>query len=208
MKTLITLLLSVILANAATINFASEGSALDANEYQSFGNTVAIDPHPAWASPLPGSLWVSYRVTGNPDTLGYVAPPNGLVVSFYDFFTLPWIPETAYVTVMADDSAAVYVNGNLAMAEAPPNSYTACSNVPIGCLAATAATIDILAYLQAGENILRFDVAQRNSVSFGLDYAGAVTESTSTPEPTSVLMVSLGFICVGLGRWLTSHLRT
>jgi hypothetical protein len=190
---------------AATIHFGSQGSAIDAMEWNSLGQTVAIDPHPGWAAALPGTSWVSYRVTGNPSDPNYYVAPNGQVVSFYEMVSVPFQPLTGAVTYRADDSSALYVNNVLVRGEAPipGNTYSRCSDFPVGCTVETQVTVDISMYLREGANELRFDVAQRNAVSFGLNYSGMVYGVTQpaidsdVPEPATYLLVGVGLVAVG-----------
>ncbi|MBI4904625.1 MAG: hypothetical protein HY820_13370 [Acidobacteria bacterium] len=193
-------------AIASPINFFSQGTATDPNESNTMGNTVIVMKDPGWAAALAGSEWVSYGQTGNQYMPGYFMPANGTVVSFFELLTLPWIPSAAMVTYMADDSAALYINGVLVQPEAPVdnNSYRICSDYTPGCRTSTSVTLNIAPFLQAGDNTLRFDVAQRGSYSYGLNYAGFADGNVlppppdvTTPEPTT--LVFTGCVLIGLG---------
>jgi hypothetical protein len=192
---------------AGVITFASNGTAADPLEYQTYGATLAIVQHPVWAAPLPGSSWVSYGITGDQDTPNYFMPANGTVVSFFQSFSIPMLSNVATVTFRADDSAALYVNGKLVVPEAPSagNQYSICSDLPVGCLVKTQMTANIAPYLVAGTNVLRFDLAQRNSYSFGLNYAGYASWAETTvvvqnPEPASFAMLGVALIAIGFWR--------
>lgn len=191
--------------SAATLNFASLGTAGDPNQYNMKGDNVVISGHPGWASPLPGSAWVSYAETGNPDAPGYFMPANGLVVSFFQAISLPWVPTSATLTYRADDTAGLYINNMLVQLEASSvgNTYSRCSDFAPGCIVSTQITINILPYLSQGTNMIRFDVSQRNSLSFGLNYSGSVTGSNTTPtndtpEPGSWALLGAGLAAAGL----------
>lgn len=193
--------------SGATVNFSSQGTTADPGEINSLGPTLAIAQHPAWAPPLAGSSWVSYGITGNPASPGYFAPANGTVVSFYEVLYLPWLPSAAQITIRADDSTAFYVNGSFVQPEAPTagNTYTTCSNFPVGCLVSTQVTLNIASVLQQGPNILQFDVAQRQGSSFGLNYAGFVDGEPRptperTPEPATFGLIGLALITFGVFR--------
>jgi hypothetical protein len=190
---------------AGTITFSSNGTAADPFEYQTYGATLAIAQHPIWAAPLAGSSWVSYGITGDQDAPYYFMPSNGTVVSFFQLFSLPMMADVATVTFRADDSAALYVNGRLVVPEAPSagNQYSVCSDLAVGCLLRTEVTANIAPYLVAGSNVLRFDVAQRNDYSFGLNYAGSASwvdthQSVESPEPDTFAMLGLAFIALGV----------
>jgi hypothetical protein len=191
-------------ARAALITFSSNGTAADPNEWNSTGGaTLAIAPHPAWIAALSGSSWVSYGQTGDPSSAGYFMPPNGLIVSFYQRVNLPFTPLFALITYRADDSTAFYINNTLVRPEAPMdgNDYKRCSDFPVGCTAETEVTLDITPFLALGQNTLRFDVAQRNSVSFGLNYVGIAFGEPGddpVPEPSTYLTLGAGLVALGL----------
>jgi hypothetical protein len=87
--------------NAGTIQLDSLGTAADAGQYNSNGNTIAIPPNSLWAAALPSSSWVSFGKTGATSTPGFFVVPNGTVVSFFDVFNLSGIPSGGKITVMA-----------------------------------------------------------------------------------------------------------
>ena len=194
-------------ASASPIYFSSQGTATDPSEWNTIGNTLVILKDPGWAAALPGSEWVSYAQTGNQYIDGYVMPPNGTVVSFFEILQLAWAPTSATITFMADDSAALFINGILVQAEAAAdgNLYRICSDLAPGCRTTTAVTLNIAPYLQAGNNTLRFDVAQRGGYSYGLNYAGSADGTqrppdVSAPEPATLAFTGGALVALGLLR--------
>ncbi len=159
--------------------------------------TVNIPKNAAWAGPLPGSSWVSYVQSGDPNADGFVTVPNGTVVAFTDTFTITGTPLDGILNVLADDSTSVILNGVQLVAEANQsgNGYATCSDSTIGCLAITEGNVNLTGTLLSGVNTLEFDVAQRDGGSFGLDYAGTVNE---TPEPATFSLLGLPLIALFL----------
>jgi hypothetical protein len=180
------------------ISLASLGTSADSGESNSMGATIAISPNTSWATALTGSSWVSFANTGNTSAPGFVTVANGTVVSFFDTFNIAGTPTGGTITVMADDSATVLLNGVNLMSEvlSTGNTYTTCSNFGIGCVTPTTITIPA-SDLQTGSNTLEFNVAQRAGYSFGLDYIASITDPSSMTEPASGSLLVLGL--VGLG---------
>jgi hypothetical protein len=164
--------------------------------------TVNTPSNPAWYGPLSGSSWVSYAVggdlnanTGNPSSPDYYVVPNGTDVTFYSqTFSVSKLPSGGTLDVLADDTANVYLNGNLIFA-ASAGPFPTCSSTPIGCLMSTEGVINLSTvnpsdWNVGGSNQFSFQVFQENSVSYGLNYSAVV----STPEPGMLLMLGMGLV--------------
>jgi hypothetical protein len=194
--------------NATTIQFASNSTAADATQNNSVGNNVVIAKNPAWANPVAGSQWISFSNTGDPSSAGFSAPANGTVVSFFQHFTLTAgdLSTAGTVSLYADDSAAILLNGHILMPEGSfaKNKYSTCSDVKPNCTSLTTLVLLPEDFVLGG-NTLEFDVAQRAGSSYGLDYSGSAGSSVSgsvastVPEPATWALMVTGALLLGVG---------
>ena len=188
-------LLVVYTTHADSINLASVGTAANSGQTSSNGTTYAIAPNSVWAPAFAGSSWVSFGSTGNTSNPGFYVVANGTTVSFFDVFNVSGTPDGGTLSVMADDSAGVLLNGVALVGEASTtgNKYVRCSDFGIGCVKPT--TFDLPGSdLHTGLNTLEFQVSQRHGSSYGLDYAGSVSDPVATPEPASVSLMAFGLM--------------
>lgn len=189
-----------ISAHADVISISSNGTGIDAGETNSTGlATILIPPHPAWAGALPGSDWVSHMSqTGNPGASNFTSIANGTVVTFNQTFNLNGLAVSGSLTVMADDTAAVLLNGFVLANEADlaGNTFTICSDFPIGCTALTARTFtfaELSPFLVDGVNTFSFRVAQRAGGAYGLNYSGSIT-TDPMPEPATITLLATSLV--------------
>jgi PEP-CTERM motif len=182
-------------AQADTIHLYS--SAAETTNNSGFA-TVNISSNPAWAAALSGSSWISYEQSGNPNSPGFVSPPNGTFVTFTDSFFIAGTPTGGVINVLADDTSSVLLNGSL-LKSAGTQTGAHCSSNGIGCLSITEGNLTLTGALVSGENTISFGVKQQAGSSFGLDYSGTINY-TATPEPSTLALLGLPLLALGLLR--------
>jgi hypothetical protein len=206
MKTILSLALALFSIPAhATAIFLDSSDATTTNNsgHATVNLTGTFHPNPNWGTAIAGSDWISYGATGNHSDPGYFSPANGTLVTFTTTFVLSGAITAATLTVMADDSTSVVLNGHT-LASANSTHGATCSNAPIGCLASTEGVFSFASlspYLVDGANTLSFGVLQIHGSSFGLDFAGSVTDNTATPEPAPLAIVGAGLLLLSVRRW-------
>jgi hypothetical protein len=187
-----------IIASGSFLTASADSTAIDSSATNTTNNsgfaTQNISSNPAWATALAGSNWVSFANTGNPSGAGFLVLPNGTNAVFSQTFNLSGTITSATISVLADDTSSLVVNGTTVYVANLGGSYPTCSSVQIGCLTATEGTFNIAPYLVDGSNTISFDVYQEAGSSYGLDYAGTIT---TTPEPGVLMMLSSGLFGLG-----------
>ncbi len=147
------------------------------------GATYDLPTNNVWANPTGGSSWVGINPKDYPNG-GHVETPNGTI---YDYLTTFSATAGSYLdlTLMADDTTYVYLNGVQVVSPSSFNTSGRCvtglptctmqDNVRIGNLAAA--------------NTLVFGVEQLYGNATGVDFSGTVGV---TPEPSSLLLMGSG----------------
>lgn len=156
--------------------------------------TVGISPGTVWAPPLVAgdgevSAWVSYDEhsgpTGGETSATFDA--NG----YYEYATsFNYLnPSVDSLTVAADDTVAIYLNGVQILPEGIIGGDGHCSDGAPNCRPGGSSTVFFSA--PAGFNLVDFVVYQSGSIYQGLDWVGTVTE---TPEPNSLILLGTGLL--------------
>jgi hypothetical protein len=160
--------------------------------------TFNISPGTVWNAPTGASSWVSFDPNTGPTS--NLVVPNGDYIYHTTFnLTAADVNEIGTLSVLADDTLSIFLNGSLILQAAgpmgPTNSYVKCSDVPPNCT--TPLTFNFTGFT-AGLNTLTFDVKQVNLANEGLDFSGAVS---SIPEPLPLALVGTGLtFLAGLSR--------
>ena len=189
------------LASATTLNLASYGSTATApsglsntatlyyaNSANSASPTYNIGTGGVWSNPLGSSSWVSYNPNTSPG--GSVVAPSGTYYYYTTFTDTTAATSTGTITVMADDTSSVYLNGTLIAAAASATPATNCTQGQPNCKVPVTYT---LSGFVNGTNVLYFGVDQDFGSATGLDFIGTVN-TAATPEPSSLLLLGTGVL--------------
>ncbi|HXC97490.1 MAG TPA: hypothetical protein VNU92_17455 [Edaphobacter sp.] len=161
-------------------------------------STFDISAGTVWHTPMGNSSYVSFNPASGPTS--NLAVPNGDYVYTTNFNISPSDADgVGTLTVLADDTVAVFLNNSLILQAADPlsasNPYSKCSNTGPNCLTPLTFTFT---GLQAGLNQLEFDVKQVDGVTEGLDFSGSIDPASEVasivPEPFSLALFGTGLL--------------
>jgi len=197
------MVLSAMASTAATVTFKSGDGVNESNNDTT--TNVVLTPNSFWAvDSSGGGAWVSNINTGQGGT--FIPNSNTPFARFTERFDTPAgsTDFTGSITVWADDTATVWLNGILMK---PANFVlgTHCADSPIGCQDATFAIFSAT-LLPDRPYFLDIDVYQLGGDTSGLMYSGSFSDTAggfsvnglSTPEPSTFGLLSLGFAAAGL----------
>lgn len=153
-----------------------------------------VSPGTVWAAPFAGTTWVSYDPNSGPTGGETTFDANGFYSYATNFTTTggTWAGE---VTVAADDTVAVFLNGLQISNFGVIGGDTMCADGAPNCRTGQSANVFFSSstpgFNNNGFNLLQFVVDQSGSYDQGLDYLGSVTQ---TPEPNTLLLLGTGLI--------------
>jgi hypothetical protein len=184
-----------LLSNSTTVKYAGYDSVIhDVNNPTPGLNaaTFNIGTGGIWTAPVGGSSWVSFDANSGPG--GGSVDPNG-TYTYFSSFTMAAGDNnfSGSLTVMADDTTNVWLNGHELLHDGAIGSDAKCSDNTPNCITPFTFNLAAGGWLQAGVNTLAFDVEQTGLASQGLDYAGTVTGS-NVPEPSTLLLLGTGLM--------------
>ena len=167
----------------ASPNYATMGGKLTGSG--SSYSLVMPAGQTTWANPLPGSFYVSNNPGDGPG--GSNTEPNGTYV-YTSTFTLDPGAFGGTLSLLADDTATIKLNGFTIFSANTNSGYPHCSTVVPNCL--TVDTVSLYSNeFKTGLNTLEVDLVQGGGDRLGVDFSGSIAP---TPEPNSLLLLGTG----------------
>jgi hypothetical protein len=179
------------------------------------GNTFTLNPGtPVWGGPIPGSTWVGSTATSGP--VGTVNPAFGYYTFTTNFTAASTGPYSGSLTLLADDTAEVILNGNVLVPFGSLGTDAHCGSQGVSCLIDQTMPLSGISLLTGtNANTLTFVVEQAGTGPTGgtgdpsgLDFQGTLASApglTSVPEPSTLMLWGTGLF--GLAGAMYRRLR-
>jgi hypothetical protein len=165
-------------------------------------STYTLSPDTVWAAPVANSTWVGFAPTAGP--VGTSNPAFG----YYTFTTsftaaVPGgAPYDGTLSLMADDTAEVLLNGTVLVPFGFLGSDAHCADGSPSCLVADNVSLSNLVLLGGTDaNTLTFVVQQAGTGPTGgtLDPSGVDFDASlsAVPEPSTFALMAIGALAIG-----------
>jgi hypothetical protein len=180
-------------SSQTAMNYAGYTTSAPTSLTNGSASTYALQTNGVWGTIANSNAgWVGISASASPSSAG-TSPALG----FYQFSTTFNAAGGAYtgdLSIMADDTAEIFLNGVLIRGFTSLGSDSYCSDTGINCRTAT--DIPLSAITLSGTNTLTFVVEQAGIVANG-DPSGITFQAairSIAPEPNSLVLFGTGLL--------------
>ena len=162
--------------------------------------SYTLSPGTPWAPPVANSTWVGYAPNAGP--VGTSNPAFGYYTFTTSFTALSSSPYSGTLSILADDTAEVLLNGSLLVSFGALGSDVHCSDNAPTCVTVDAVPLSGLSLLSGVDaNTLTFVVRQAGTGPAGgindpsgVDFDATLTTVSAVPEPSTLLLLGSALI--------------